>query len=129
MPRLLAVFATFAAKMIHKRGIKIVVWMMLCVFAYFYCGNTMFTHTHVYAGSLVVHSHPYIPANSHTHLSVEFQYIATINMAGSSMLLTDDDWNCCPELCYEGRLRSWEKQAPILICPDAYSLRAPPAAA
>jgi hypothetical protein len=68
-----------------ERYIKLATWIMLGIFAWFYCGNTLFLHTHVAEGHKIVHSHPYLPSDSHSHSSQALQSIAAFNATAASM--------------------------------------------
>lgn len=111
----------------NKRGVKIAVWIVLVVFACFYCGNTLFSHTHILDGHLIVHSHPYLPAGSHTHSSVAFQCISAMNMAGSVMVASAVMCGCSPDIVVEYQLLSVCGRNPLMICLNTYGLRDPPA--
>ena len=46
---------------------------LLILFALYWCGITLFTHSHVVNGVVVVHSHPY--NTEHTHTQAQFETI------------------------------------------------------
>ena len=65
---------------------KIQALLLLAVFAFFYCGNALFMHTHILDGNtMVVHSHPYLPSGHHSHSSQALESIAGFNAALLSM--------------------------------------------
>lgn len=68
-----------------ERRQRYIAAIMLVVFAFFYCGNTLFLHTHTGEdGHRIVHSHPYFPNAQHTHSSNALWLIALSNAAVSS---------------------------------------------
>lgn len=59
---------------------------LLLVFASFYCGNTLFIHSHsLLDGERVVHSHPYLPGSHHSHSPEALTGLALLNIALSAM--------------------------------------------
>ena len=55
---------------------------LLAVFIFFFCANTLFSHTHVTeCGAFVVHSHPFVPNSSHTHSGNALLLISQFNAA------------------------------------------------
>ncbi|RGY78641.1 hypothetical protein DXA23_16785 [Phocaeicola vulgatus] len=48
---------------------------LLLVFASYWCGITLFTHSHVVNGVIVVHSHPF--KAGHTHTDTQLETIST----------------------------------------------------
>ena len=65
-----------------ERRSRNIAWFLLVLFAMFFCGNTLFFHTHrLFDGHTEVHSHPLIPGTSHSHSGCAFQAIAHINAA------------------------------------------------
>ena len=44
---------------------------LLLVFASYWCGITLFTHSHVVNGVIVVHSHPFKAGHTHTDTQLE----------------------------------------------------------
>lgn len=69
----------------QERCIKLATWILLGIFAWFYCGNTLFLHSHMYEGHRIIHSHPYLPSDNHTHSSQAMQSIAALNATASAM--------------------------------------------
>ena len=68
-----------------ERRQRYIAAIMLAVFAFFYCGNTLFLHTHIgKEGHRIVHSHPYFPNTQHTHSSNALWLIALSNAAVTS---------------------------------------------
>lgn len=53
--------------------------ILLAVFAQFICVNTFCLHTHVNDGSVVTHSHPYLPSANHSHSGSQLTGIALFN--------------------------------------------------
>lgn len=41
--------------------------LVVALFLSYYCGATLFSHTHNYNWGDVTHSHPYLPSANHTH--------------------------------------------------------------
>lgn len=65
-----------------ERRSRHIAWFLLVLFAMFFCGNTLFIHTHrLFDGHTEVHSHPFIPGTTHSHSGSAFQAIAHINAA------------------------------------------------
>ncbi len=59
---------------------------IICVFVNFVFANTVFMHAHLLRdGSTVTHSHPMLPASSHTHTADAISLIAQCNLAAASM--------------------------------------------
>lgn len=68
-----------------ERRPRYIAAIMLVVFAFFYCGNTLFLHTHTgKEGHRIVHSHPYFPNAQHTHSSNALWLIALSNATVTS---------------------------------------------
>jgi len=65
--------------------IKNISVLMIAVFAIFFCGNTIFIHSHFDQGHQITHSHPYIPGSTHSHSPEVLQFIAQANVFASSM--------------------------------------------
>lgn len=56
---------------------------LLILFALYWCGITLFTHSHVVNGVVVVHSHPY--KAGHTHTQEQFEtifYLSLLQISG-----------------------------------------------
>ena len=68
----------------HRHN-KLIAVLLLGVFAFFYCGNTLFVHTHILGDSVIVHSHPYLPSAHHSHSGQSLDSIAGFNSALSLM--------------------------------------------
>lgn len=61
---------------------KTIAEVLLCLFAFVYCGNALCIHTHTdAAGHTVTHSHPYLPSSHHSHSSAAFDTINLLNAA------------------------------------------------
>lgn len=68
-----------------EKRLKNIARLLLVVFLFFYCGNTLFIHTHIgEAGNRIVHSHPYFPNSQHSHSSNALWLIAFSNAALSA---------------------------------------------
>lgn len=64
-------------------------YLLLGIIAFIFCGNNFFVHSHqVNESQILVHSHPYIPGNSHTHTSSGFSLIAAVNILLATALLS-----------------------------------------
>ncbi len=72
------IFCTFAQPMKEKAR-KIAASILLAVFAQFICANAFCLHTHVNDGSVVTHSHPYLPSANHSHSGSQLTGIALFN--------------------------------------------------
>ncbi len=55
---------------------------LLILFALYWCGITLFTHSHVVNGVVVVHSHPY--NTEHTHTQAQFETIFYLSLLQTS---------------------------------------------
>ncbi|MGM9861981.1 MAG: hypothetical protein ACI30W_05235 [Muribaculaceae bacterium] len=69
----------------HKPAMRAMVTLVLCAFVYFCCGNTLFIHSHTYAGSTIVHSHPYLPSSHHSHSAADYGAVSWCNAAIAAM--------------------------------------------
>lgn len=63
---------------------------LIAVFAVFYCGNTVFIHSHLYQGHRITHSHPYLPGSEHSHNAVELAFIAQSNEIATGAIAPSD---------------------------------------
>lgn len=52
---------------------------LVVLFAAYYCGSTLFVHSHNTWHGLITHSHPFSPKNHHSHTEYEFDTIAALN--------------------------------------------------
>lgn len=59
--------------------------LLIGVFAFFFCGNTVFIHSHVVNGARVVHSHPFLPGDHHGHTQNALHFIAAYNHTAVAM--------------------------------------------
>lgn len=59
--------------------------LLIGVFAFFFCGNTVFIHSHVVNGARVVHSHPFLPGDHHGHTQNALHFIAAYNLMAATM--------------------------------------------
>lgn len=59
--------------------------LLIGVFAFFFCGNTVFIHSHVVNGARVVHSHPCLPGDHHQHSQNALHLIAAYNLMAATM--------------------------------------------
>ncbi len=55
--------------------------LLILLFAAYYCGSTLFVHSHLIGlgDKVVTHSHPFLPNSNHTHTDYEFNAIACLN--------------------------------------------------
>lgn len=102
---------------------------MIVVFAAFYCGNTVFIHSHLYQGHRITHSHPYLPGDHHSHNAVQILFIAEGNTTAYSVLPAHNIF--VPDLV--ARLQNIVAEAPEHALENVEKLthqqRGPPAAA
>lgn len=76
----------------HRHN-KLIAVLLLGVFAFFYCGNTLCFHTHILGDSVIVHSHPYLPSGHHSHSGQSLDSIAGFNGALSVMdTVNEPEW-------------------------------------
>lgn len=69
-----------------KIALRIFAVFLTFVFMNFVFMNTVFVHTHFLSdGSVVSHSHPYLPSSHHTHSSASLMSIAQFNAAAATM--------------------------------------------
>ena len=52
---------------------------LVVLFAAYYCGSTLFVHSHNTWHGLITHSHPFSPKNHHSHTEYEFDTLAALN--------------------------------------------------
>lgn len=64
--------------MVMPRFRKILIGLLLALFATYYCETTCFVHSHVSDSGIVTHSHPYLPGASHGHTTVELQALTLL---------------------------------------------------
>ncbi len=64
---------------IHGRSLSMRAIFLVLLFAAYYCGSTLFAHSHYTWHGLVTHSHPFSPKAHHSHTDVEFNTIAALN--------------------------------------------------
>ena len=58
---------------------------LLLVFASYWCGITLFTHSHVVNGVIVVHSHPFKAGHTHTDTQLEtIFYLSLLQTSGET---------------------------------------------
>ena len=50
---------------------RIIAALLLLLFAHYWCGISLFTHSHVVNGVVVVHSHPYKAEHAHTQSQIK----------------------------------------------------------
>lgn len=55
----------------EKRHIKFMRFFLPILFIFYFGGITLFTHTHVVNGVIIVHSHPYKAEHTHTAQQAE----------------------------------------------------------
>ena len=58
---------------------------LLLVFASYWCGITLFTHSHVVNGVIVVHSHPFKAGHTHTDTQLETIFYLSLLHDGSTL--------------------------------------------
>lgn len=59
--------------------------VLLLVFASYWCGITLFTHSHVVNGVIVVHSHPFKAGHTHTDAQLEtIFYLSLLQTSGET---------------------------------------------
>lgn len=59
--------------------------VLLVLFALYWCGITLFTHSHVVNGVIVVHSHPYNVEHSHTPAQLETVFFLSLLQASGDL--------------------------------------------
>ncbi len=74
----------------NERLMRLMSILMLVVFANFYCGNSMFMHSHTLNGHTIVHSHPMLPGSQHSHSASQIQIISLSNLMVQSMDQTSE---------------------------------------
>ena len=74
----------------RSKQAKIQAWLLLGIFAFFFCGNTLCLHTHIIEGNKIVHSHPYIPSSHHSHSTQALESIAGFNATLLAMQAADE---------------------------------------
>lgn len=52
----------------------------MVLFAAYYCGSTLFVHSHVTWQGVVTHSHPYLPSAGHSHTDAQYGLISLLNL-------------------------------------------------
>ncbi len=97
---------------------------LLLLFSLYWCSITLFTHSHVLNGAIIVHSHPF--KGQHSHTTAQFETIFFL-----SLILTTG------EIFHSFCLTVWRSLIAILCTeyipaapnsrqPQAIRLRAPP---
>lgn len=110
-----------------EKARKIAASILLAVFAQFICANALCLHTHVSDGSVVTHSHPYLPSANHSHSGSQLAGIAIFNAlvfntsgGNSYTLIRPADYFTLTAAPIPGKpLSPWDK---------TYSHRGPPSA-
>lgn len=110
-----------------EQGKKVFAIFLLFVFAYFYCGNTCFSHLHLENGNLISHSHPFCPGSTHSHSLASLFSISVFNGTVACMLDTSQAPVLPAPVCVSVAYRR------VLACgavslSSSISYRAPPAA-
>lgn len=98
--------------------------VLLALFALYYCGSTLFVHSHHTWHGLETHSHPYLPNSSHSHSDVQFSLISMLNT-----ILTEPSQDVeVPERgeCGETTLMIMPQARAVLACVATAQGRAPP---
>mgnify|MGYP000830443604 CR=1 FL=1 len=91
--------------------------LLIGVFAFFFCGNTVFIHSHVVNGARVVHSHPFLPGDHHGHTQNALHFIAAYNLMAATM-------ECGETLHLQQPARALldsVEMLPVLECAPAYT--------
>lgn len=73
------ILINFAVEMV-QRVHRVLVALMVALFATYYCETTLFVHTHNFYWGSVTHSHPYWPSANHGHDQSECQAISLLSM-------------------------------------------------
>ena len=65
-------------------------WFLLLLFSLYWCGITLFTHSHVVNGVVIVHSHPFHTGHAHTKAQYEtILYLSAIVSSGNESTSVD----------------------------------------
>ncbi|MCD7817051.1 MAG: hypothetical protein LUH12_10345 [Bacteroides sp.] len=65
-------------------------WLLLLLFSLYWCGITLFTHSHVVNGVVIVHSHPFHTGHAHTGVQYEtILYLSAIVSSGNESTSVD----------------------------------------
>ncbi|MDE6498004.1 MAG: hypothetical protein K2L21_05030 [Muribaculaceae bacterium] len=98
--------------------------VMLVLFALYYCGSTLFVHSHRTWHGIETHSHPYLPNSTHNHSDAEFSLISMLNTilteAADSLEIP------APAECTETILLIMPEAAGEVACVATAEGRAPP---
>lgn len=54
--------------------------LLMVLFAAYYCGSTLFVHSHATWQGMVTHSHPYLPSAAHSHTDAQYGMISLLNL-------------------------------------------------
>lgn len=97
------------------------------LFISYMVGITLFAHSHVVNGVTIVHSHPFKKGSEHSHTTVEFQLLHSLNHilvtdSGITLLIVVAVLSILCILFIRPRNMRYG-----CSCPDVISLRAPPA--
>ena len=76
---MIGILRIFAAEM-AQRFHRVMVALLVALFATYYCETTLFVHTHNFYWGTVTHSHPYWPSSHHGHDQAECQAISMLSM-------------------------------------------------
>lgn len=101
--------------------------LLLALFAVYYCGSTLFVHSHRTLHGIETHSHPYLPSATHNHSDAEFSLISMLNT-----ILTEpagDTEVPLPGECLEAILPIMPEAAGAAVCTATTEGRAPPSVA
>ena len=65
-------------------------WFLLLLFSLYWCGITLFTHSHVVNGVVIVHSHPFHTGHAHTGAQYEtIFFLSAIVSTGEGVTSVD----------------------------------------
>lgn len=79
---------SFRRNFILERLRNIMKWFLPLLFITYLGGITLFTHSHVVNGVIIVHSHPFKGEHQHTEAQLETIFFLSSFVASSSPLLT-----------------------------------------
>lgn len=63
----------------NEKALKTLRYLLMALFVSYYCGSTLFVHTHTFDWGTITHSHPYMPTGGgHSHTAAECVTIASL---------------------------------------------------
>jgi len=101
--------------------------LLIGVFAFFFCGNTVFMHSHVVNGSRIVHSHPFKHGDQHSHTQNALLLITSANATAATMEAVHEFHAPEPELSTLGSVTLQIDSDVVAIDNMLSTLRGPPA--